>query len=112
MALTAAAKEMMFLTQLLTELGLTEHCGQVLFEDNQGCIALSSNSVTNERSKHIDVRYHFCRERVQSGELQVKHCPTEYMVADVLTKPLGGPRHKALCATIMGEPPEEQPSEQ
>jgi hypothetical protein len=50
-------------------------------EDNQGCIKLAENPVVHGRSKHIDVRYHFIRERVGC-------CSTNDMVADILTKPL------------------------
>jgi hypothetical protein len=39
------------------------------------------------RRKHMDVRYHFCREKVESGHIEVKYCATESMLADVLTKP-------------------------
>jgi hypothetical protein len=50
----------------------------------------------------MDVRYHFCREKVESGDIEVKYCATEDMLADALTKPLVSERHKKLCTAIMG----------
>ena len=98
MALTAAAQEALFLKQLLEELHHNSESAITLFEDNQSCIALSKNSMTTGRSKHMDVRYHFCRERVESGDIAVAYCATEDMLADVLTKPLVNARHHKLAA--------------
>jgi hypothetical protein len=54
------------------------------------------------RSKHIDVRCHFCREKVEIGDFKVRYCATENMLADVLTKPLASVRDNNLCIAIMG----------
>ncbi|EWM20271.1 retrotransposon protein [Nannochloropsis gaditana] len=40
-------------------------------EDNQACIAMSNNPITHKRTKHIDVRYHFVREKVESKEVEL-----------------------------------------
>jgi hypothetical protein len=50
----------------------------------------------------MDVVYHFCREKVESGDIKVKYYPTEDMLADVSTKPLVSARHTKLCHAIMG----------
>jgi Reverse transcriptase (RNA-dependent DNA polymerase)/gag-polypeptide of LTR copia-type len=102
MALTAAIQEAVYLRQLLTDLGEKPAGATVINEDNQGCIALSRNSMTVGRSKHIDIKYHFSREKVESGEVDVQYCPTEKMLADQLTKPLAGPQHQQLCRSMMG----------
>ena len=60
-----------------------------IYEDNNGAIDLSKNPKFHNRTKHIDVAYHFARERVISNELCVSYCPTEDMVADTMTKGLG-----------------------
>jgi hypothetical protein len=60
--------------------------------------------MTTGRNKHTDVRYHFCREEVESGDIDVQYCATENMLADVLTKPLVSARHIKLCNAIMGLP--------
>lgn len=104
MALTAATREAMFLKQLLHESHQDSGSPITIHEDNQSCIALSKNSMTTGRSKHMDVRYHFCREKVESGDIEVQYCATENILADVLAKPLVSARHSKLCNAIMGLP--------
>jgi hypothetical protein len=102
MALTAATHEAMFFKQLLHELHQDSGSAIIIHEDIQGCIALSKNSMTTGRSKHIDVRYHFCWEKSKSGDVEVQYCATKNMLADVLTKPLTSARHNMLCNAVMG----------
>ena len=102
MALTAAIQEVIFLRQLLDSMGVKQSEPTMIFEDNQACIALSKNSLVNTRSKHIDIKYHFNREKVESGEVVLKYCPSAEMIADVMTKPLPAPQHRALIKLMMG----------
>jgi hypothetical protein len=104
MALTAATQEAMFFNQLLHEFHQDSGSPITIHEDNQSCIALSKNSMTTGRCKHMDVRYHLCREKVESGDIEVQYFATENMPADVLTKLLVSARHGKLCNTIMGLP--------
>ena len=55
--------------------------------DNQGAIHLSRNPVSHKRSKHIEIRYHFVRERVQDGTLKFTYVDTKLNISDILTKP-------------------------
>ncbi|KXJ68625.1 hypothetical protein RP20_CCG002410 [Aedes albopictus] len=57
-------------------------------EDNQSCISMLNAEGGTRRTKHIDTRYNFVRDLAASGIIKVKYCPTEDMLADVLTKPL------------------------
>jgi hypothetical protein len=66
--------------------GATEHKVK-LYGDNQGAIALTKNPHLPERSKHIDICYHFIRDLVEKEQVDVEYVPT--MVADGMTKPLG-----------------------
>jgi len=91
MALTEAAKEAIWLRRILSELGFTRQEPTVVYEDNQPAIALTNNPVHHGRTKHIDIKHHFVRSRVESQEIRVEYVPTDEMVADVLTKPLSGP---------------------
>ena len=84
-ALTATVQESLYLTQLLSDINKVKK-PVVIFEDNQGTIALSKNPVNRQRSKHIDVRYNFIRTMQNTGKVVIKYCPTTDMVADLMTK--------------------------
>jgi hypothetical protein len=87
MAAAAGAREMLWMKILCADLGLL--LGQVRLQcDNQACIKIIKNPISSARSKHIDIQYHFVRERVAKGEVAIEYCMTQAMVADVLTKPV------------------------
>jgi hypothetical protein len=88
MANTQATKEAIWITKLMMDLGYMEKKMMVIRCDNQGAISLTKNPTHHARTKHIDVQHHFVRERVENGEVRFECCPTEHMVADVLTKAL------------------------
>lgn len=50
--------------------------------DNNGAICLAKNQIISQRIKHIDIRYHFVREKVENGEITVEHIATDEMIAD------------------------------
>jgi hypothetical protein len=87
-ALSSAAQEIVWLRRILSDLGMEMSNPTQIMEDNQGSIAMSRNPILHSRSKHIDIRYHFIREAVDHGVIDLTYCPTKEMVADVLTKPL------------------------
>ena len=94
-----AAKEAMFLTQLLDELGYEgDDLKPVkLMADNQSAIKLANNPVNHQRTKHIRSKYHLVRELVsETKELMIGYVNTKDMVADVLTKPLAPELFKAF----------------
>jgi hypothetical protein len=68
--------------------------------DNQGCIALAKNPTHHSRTKHIDIQHYFIREKLESGEIGLKYCPTQHMVADMLTKALATERHQSLTRSM------------
>ena len=88
-ALSEAAKEAAWLRSLLEQMGFPLESGLTIMEDNQGAIALAGGVQVKQRTKHIGVRYHFIRGQIQAGDITLKYCPTEDMLADALTKPLG-----------------------
>nr|GEY73036.1 integrase, catalytic region, zinc finger, CCHC-type, peptidase aspartic, catalytic [Tanacetum cinerariifolium] len=59
-----------------------------LYCDNKSAIALCCNNVQHSRAKHIDVRYHFIKEQVENGIVELYFVQTEYQLADIFTKPL------------------------
>ena len=93
-AITQAAKEFLWIQQLLKDLGRSEYAPKVLFTDSQGAIALAKNPQYHARTKHIDIQLHFIREHVNNGRIHLEYCPTEDMVADVMTKALGKEKHQ------------------
>ena len=56
--------------------------------DNQSCINLTENPLFHDRSKHIDIRYHFIRDYVQKGAVKLEYISTDKQVVDFLTKSL------------------------
>ncbi|KAI4387770.1 hypothetical protein MLD38_000175 [Melastoma candidum] len=56
--------------------------------DNTSAINLSQNHVYHSRSKHIELRYHFLRDHIQSGRIDIQYVNTEQQLTDILTKPL------------------------
>jgi hypothetical protein len=91
-ALTETVKEGMWLQKLQEDLKLNKEA-LIIYEDNQSCIRTASDVIRNERSKHIDVRYHFVRELVNKKEVRLEYLPTEHMPADLMTKALGKIAH-------------------
>jgi hypothetical protein len=88
MAATPAAKQALWLRNLLGEITVTEPRVVILFVDNNSAIALMKNPVFHGRSKHIDVKFHFIRECVERGQINVKKVNTLDQKADALTKPM------------------------
>ena len=74
--------------QLLTDLRNPPREPTRIFEDNQSAICLAKNPQFHGRAKHIGIKYHFIREQVEKGIVELQYCPTEEMVADMLTKGL------------------------
>ena len=59
-----------------------------MYVDNQGAIALANNPIHHQRSKHVDVKYHYVRVEIQHIVLELAYIPTDNNVADVFTKPV------------------------
>jgi hypothetical protein len=99
-AATHGLKEAMWLRSLLSEVFGSFKDTTVLLCDNQSAIALARDHQYHARTKHIDVRYHFIRWVVDQGVVRLVYCPTEDMVADVLTKALPSPKVKHFAAGL------------
>jgi hypothetical protein len=67
-----------------------------LLVDNISAIALFKNPVHHDRSKHIDIKFHYIRSCYEKGKLDVDHVRTEEQLADILTKVLGSVRFNEL----------------
>ena len=95
------SQEAIWLRHLLKDLLVDVSKPTIIHEDNQGAICLTKNTKAHSRAKHIDIKYHFIRENVQNKEIELKYCPTDKIVADILTKALPRQRFKDL-RSLMG----------
>jgi histone deacetylase 1/2 len=87
-SLANATAELIWVQALLDELGVFQSRPPVLWCDNIGATYLSSNPVFHARTKHIEVDFHFVRERVAQKLLQIKFISSKDQLADIFTKPL------------------------
>ena len=87
-AAASAACQGVWLARLVEELLGCDEVKAKIMIDNQSAIALCKNPVFHERSKHIDVRYHYVRDCVEKGKIEVEHVRTGEQHADILTKSL------------------------
>ncbi len=81
MALASAGQEAVWMRLLISELCASSVEELIVYEDNQSAIQIAKNPQFHRRTKHIEIKYHFIRE--------LRYCPTEEMIADLLTKGLG-----------------------
>ena len=86
--------------QLISELTKKSITPTTIHEDNQSAICLSKNPQFHGKSKHIAIKYHFVRDQVKKGTIQVRYCRTEEMPADMMTKGLGSDRFAKLRKMI------------
>jgi hypothetical protein len=65
--------------------------------DNRSCIKLTENRVFHDRSKHIEMRYHYVRDMVQKNVLSIQYVPTAEQTTDIFTKPLSLTKFVYFC---------------
>lgn len=99
-AATHAAKEGIWLRRLIGELFGKIDIPTTLYCDNQAALTLATTDNFHARTKHIDICYHFIREAVDSEVFKLIYCPTDDMVADILTKALPGWKVKGHSAAL------------
>ncbi|GKC50696.1 hypothetical protein Tco_1073441 [Tanacetum coccineum] len=71
-----------------------------IFCDNTSAIAISNNPVLHSRTKHIDIKYHFIRDHILKGDIELHFIPTQYQLDDIFTKPLDEPTFKRLIVEL------------
>ncbi|KAJ0390320.1 hypothetical protein ATCC90586_011926 [Pythium insidiosum] len=109
MALSMCTQEVVWARALMEDLGVKQQEPTVVWEDNQGTIALASNPGYHARTKHVDIRHHFIREKINDGVIKVVYIKTEKQLADILTKGLGTKRLQYLrdAMGIKGAKPDQ-----
>uniref|UniRef100_A0A2N9I261 Reverse transcriptase Ty1/copia-type domain-containing protein n=1 Tax=Fagus sylvatica TaxID=28930 RepID=A0A2N9I261_FAGSY len=100
-SLAIGAAELAWIRMLLCDFGVILPSPLVIWCDNTSAIALASNPVFHARTKHVEVDYHFVRERVVRGDLRVLFISTNDQLADLLTKALPAPCFLELSSKLL-----------
>ena len=87
-ALADGTVEVLWLRYLLSDLCISPSSATTIWCDNLGATYLSANPIFHARTKHVEVDYHFVRDRVTKKEIQIRFIPSKDQLADILTKPL------------------------
>lgn len=87
-ALASLAAELTWITYILKDIGVSLLSPPVMLTDNLSALHLTANPVLHARTKHIELDYHFVREKVVQGAMITKFVPSAEQVADVFTKAL------------------------
>ncbi|SGZ08057.1 BQ5605_C030g10766 [Microbotryum silenes-dioicae] len=97
-AMSYAAREGIWLRRLLADLGFEQTAPTCLRGDNQSTITLAKHPAFHARTKHIGIHFHFIRDHIVEGTIEMVWVPTGTMAADVLTKGLGTQKHYQKAA--------------
>ncbi len=101
-ALTHATKDILWIHKLLKEFSFLHNLSlpTTLYCDNQGVICLSKDATFHGCTKHIDVHFHFIRQTVTSGNIELLYIPTEKMVTNIFTKSLAHIKFERFRAVL------------
>lgn len=97
--LSEACREILYIRSLQYEITHKLYTFS-LFNDNQGAQKLCANPILHKRTKHIDIKYHFCRDLVKDKIVKVLYLPTANMPADILTKSLCSAKHYKFMSLL------------
>lgn len=88
MAMAMCAQEVLWARSLLKEMGHQQTNPTTICEDNQSAMAIAKNAGYQARAKHVDIKLHFVRDHLESGNIDLQYVPTKTLLADYLTKAL------------------------
>ena len=104
-------REVCFIQNLLSSLGFAVDNTSV-FGDNKGSLTLAAHPSDHQKSKHIEVRYFWIRQKVEERRCTLKYVQTTDQLADMLTKALPDAQHNRLALIMMGQvEPNAEPSQ-
>ena len=95
--MTQSVCEIMWLHQLLIEVGIMTVVPAKLWCDNQAALHITSNPVFHEQIKHIEIDCYFVREKIQLSLISTRYVNTGKQLSDIFTKALNGDRVSYLC---------------
>jgi hypothetical protein len=99
-AMTSTASELIWIKHLLRDMKIEHAKPTQMYHDNQVARHITTNPVFHERTKHIEVDYHFVREKVQSGEIETPFVRSKEQLADIFTKTLDKTSHLNLLSKL------------
>ena len=102
-ALAHGLKELLWTYQILLTMGIEVQLPMQIHEDNQACIQIADNPISQRRTRHVDIRYHFVRDYIEDGTVSVKYCPTAQMLADIMTKIMPKPTFARLRDKVIND---------
>ncbi|MCO5598272.1 hypothetical protein L7F22_052364 [Adiantum nelumboides] len=92
-----ATFECVWLRRLMADLGVGQDTANTIYTDSQSALALR---VFHAHTKHIEVHYHYAKERLSAGEISLAYVPTQDNLADFFTKALSREKFKAFRKTL------------
>nr|GFC87518.1 retrovirus-related Pol polyprotein from transposon TNT 1-94 [Tanacetum cinerariifolium] len=99
MSLSACCAQVLWMRTQLTDYGF--HFDKIpIYYDSKSAISISCNPVQHSRTKHIAVRYHFIKEHVEKGTIELYFVKTDYQLADIFTKALPAYRFNYLVRRL------------
>jgi len=99
-AACVATREAIWLRRLLKDVGKQQIGGTLIKMDNQAAISLIKKDENKNRTKYVDVQYHFTREKYKTNDIDIEFVATKDQLADMFTKPLSRERFTSLRSAI------------
>ncbi|MCO5554661.1 hypothetical protein L7F22_008194 [Adiantum nelumboides] len=100
MAIFIATVECVRLRRLMADLGVGQETANTIYTDSQSTLVVARNPIFHARTKHIEVHYHYVRERLSAGEISLAYVPTQDNLADLFTKALSREKLEAFCKAL------------
>ncbi|MCO5555506.1 hypothetical protein L7F22_009051 [Adiantum nelumboides] len=88
--------ECIWLIRLMVDLGVGQDTANTIYTDSQSALAVARNPVFDARTKHIEVHYHYVKEWLSTGDINLVYVPTQNNLADFFTKALSCENFKAF----------------
>nr|KYP76336.1 Copia protein [Cajanus cajan] len=98
--LATVTTEIVWVKSLLSELQVNI-AALTIYYDNLGAVMLAANLIMHSQTKHFELDLYFVRDKVLIGAIQVFHLPSQFQVADILTKSITGPPFESFRRKLM-----------
>lgn len=98
--MAAACCELTWLQNLFQDLQIQDQGPATLFCNNQAALHIAANPIFHEQTRHIEIDYHFVRDKIMEGKLTTKFVPSSSQLADIFTKALRKERFHSLLVKL------------